>query len=87
MLVDGGARSTAGGFKLLRLLIAIKVLRVILLRTCLPRHAVIEPRLAGRRLQDEELVILTDSRNMPALLERWPLKQLQERPDEALSLE
>ncbi|MEK6201654.1 MAG: TrkH family potassium uptake protein, partial [Desulfobulbaceae bacterium] len=55
MLVGGGAGSTAGGFKLLRLLIAINVLRVILLRTCLPKHAVIEPRLAGRRLQDEEL--------------------------------
>jgi len=55
MLVGGGAGSTAGGFKLLRLLIAVSVFRVILLRTCLPRHAVIEPRLAGRRLQDEEI--------------------------------
>ena len=55
MLVGGGAGSTAGGFKLLRLLIAVSVFRVILLRTCLPRHAVIKPRLAGRRLQDEEI--------------------------------
>ena len=55
MLVGGGAGSTAGGFKLLRLLIAASVFRLILLRTCLPRHAVIEPRLAGRRLQDEEI--------------------------------
>jgi trk system potassium uptake protein TrkH len=52
MLVGGGAGSTAGGFKLLRLLIAASVFRLILLRTCLPKHAVIEPRLAGRRLQD-----------------------------------
>jgi len=55
MLVGGGAGSTAGGFKLLRLLIAVSVFRLILLRTCLPKHAVIEPRLAGRRLQNEEI--------------------------------
>jgi trk system potassium uptake protein TrkH len=55
MLMGGGAGSTAGGFKLLRLLIAASVLRLIVLRTCLPKHAVIEPRLAGRRLQDEEI--------------------------------
>jgi trk system potassium uptake protein len=55
MLVGGGAGSTAGGFKLLRLLIAVSVFRLILLRTCLPKQAVIEPRLAGRRLQDEEI--------------------------------
>ena len=55
MLVGGGAASTAGGFKLLRMLIAASVFRLILLRTCLPKHAVIEPRLAGRRLQDDEI--------------------------------
>ena len=55
MLVGGGAGSTAGGFKLLRLLIAASVFRLILLRTCLPKHAVIEPRLAGRPLQGEEI--------------------------------
>jgi len=55
MLVGGGTGSTAGGIKLLRLLIAVSVFRLILLRTCLPKHAIIEPRLAGRRLQDEEI--------------------------------
>ena len=55
MLVGAGVGSTAGGFKLLRLLIAASLFRLILLRTCLPKHAVIEPRLAGRRLQDEEI--------------------------------
>ena len=55
MLVGAGAGSTGGGFKLLRLLIAASVFRVILLRTCLPKHAVIDPRLAGRRLRDEEI--------------------------------
>jgi trk system potassium uptake protein TrkH len=55
MLVGGGAGSTAGGFKLLRLLVAVSVFRLILLRTCLPKHAVIEPRLAGRRLMGDEI--------------------------------
>jgi len=55
MLVGGGVGSTAGGFKLLRLLIAASVFRLILLRICLPKHAVIEPRLASSRLQDEEI--------------------------------
>jgi trk system potassium uptake protein TrkH len=55
MLVGGGVGSTAGGFKLLRLLIAASVFRLILLRTCLPKHAVIEPRLGGRRLDNDEL--------------------------------
>jgi len=55
MLVGGGVGSTAGGFKLLRLLIAVSVFRWILLQTCLPKHAVIDPRLAGRRLQGEEI--------------------------------
>ena len=55
MIAGGGLGSTAGGFKLLRLLIAASVFRLILLRACLPKHAVIEPRLAGRRLQEEEI--------------------------------
>ncbi len=55
MIVGGGVGSTAGGFKLLRLLIAVSVFRLLIVRTCLPRHAVIEPRLAGRRLQGDEI--------------------------------
>lgn len=55
MIVGGGVGSTSGGFKLLRLLIALSVFRLLIVRTCLPRHAVIEPRLAGRRLQGDEI--------------------------------
>gem|GEM_PF-3427598 len=36
-------------------MIAASVFRLILLRTCLPKHAVIEPRLADRRLHDEQI--------------------------------
>lgn len=55
MLVGGSTGSTAGGLKLLRLFIAASVLRLIILRTCLPKHAVIESRLTGRRLQSDEI--------------------------------
>lgn len=55
MLLGGGVGSTAGGFKLLRLLIALTVLRLIVRRACVPRHAVIEPSLAGRSLQADEI--------------------------------
>nr|WP_282560194.1 potassium transporter TrkG [Motilimonas cestriensis] len=57
MLIGGSAGSTAGGLKLLRLLIVISVLRLIILRTCLPKHAVVEPRLAGRRLGSDEIQV------------------------------
>lgn len=36
---------------------------------------------------EDELVLLTHSRNMPALQERWPLKPPREQPDEVVSLE
>jgi len=52
MAVGGGVGSTAGGFKILRLLIMINLLRVFLRRTCSNKHAVVEPRIAGRRMQD-----------------------------------
>lgn len=55
MLVGGSLGSTGGGFKVLRLLIAASVFRMFLLRTCLPKHAVLVPRVAGRRLQEEEI--------------------------------
>lgn len=63
MMIGGGVGSTAGGFKVLRLLILIQLLRVTVARTCLTRHAVMEPRLGRHRLgpdeiQDALLVIL-----------------------------
>jgi trk/ktr system potassium uptake protein len=55
MMVGGGAGSTAGGIKVLRLLIAASAFRLIVVRTGLTRHAVVEPRLGGRRLEGEEI--------------------------------
>lgn len=51
MLVGGASGSTAGGIKLLRLLVFLRLLQYFLRRTTLPPHAVIEPRLGGRALQ------------------------------------
>jgi trk system potassium uptake protein TrkH len=55
MAVGGGIGSTAGGFKILRLLIVIQLLRVALTRMSLPPHAVLDPRLAGERLSAAEI--------------------------------
>jgi len=55
MALGGGIGSTAGGFKILRLLIVIQLLRVALTRMSLARHAVLEPRLAGQRFSDAEI--------------------------------
>jgi trk system potassium uptake protein TrkH len=55
MLVGGSVGSTAGGFKLLRLLLLLRLLQLVVARAAAPRHAVIAPRLGERRLDDEDL--------------------------------
>jgi trk/ktr system potassium uptake protein len=56
MIVGGCVGSTAGGVKLLRVLILLRVARVALRRTGATSHAVIEPMLEGRRIEDSDLV-------------------------------
>lgn len=56
MLLGGSIGSTAGGIKLLRLLILLRLLQLWLRRTGAPPHAVVEPWLAGRRLESDELL-------------------------------
>ncbi len=55
MLVGGSVGSTAGGFKLLRLLLFLRLLHLVLARAAAARHAVIDARLGGRRVDDEDL--------------------------------
>lgn len=55
MFVGGGLGSTAGGVKIVRLLILLQIVRVFVLRTGLARHAVLEPRLGGRRLDAPDI--------------------------------
>jgi len=50
MTVGGGAGSTAGGFKVLRLLVLFRALGAAVTRSAMPRHAVRAPRMAGRPL-------------------------------------
>ncbi len=53
MLVGGSAGSSAGGVKLVRILLFFQILRLTLARTALPRHAVAEPGEA-RGIGDSE---------------------------------
>lgn len=56
MAVGGSVGSTAGGVKLLRMLILLRLIQTLLRRIAAPEHAVVEARLGGRRLEDEELI-------------------------------
>ncbi len=55
MLIGGSIGSTTGGIKLLRLLLILRLVQLLLQRAAAPRHAVIESRLGGHRLDDEDL--------------------------------
>jgi trk system potassium uptake protein len=52
MAIGGGVGSTAGGVKILRLLMVINLLRVILRKACASMHAVVKPRIAGQRMEE-----------------------------------
>lgn len=54
MLIGGSVGSSAGGFKILRLLILIRLLQLLLRRTTMPPHAVSDARLAGQKLDAED---------------------------------
>jgi len=55
MAIGGGVGSTAGGIKVLRLLIVLRMLQLVLRRTAMSAHAVQPARLAGRQLEPDEL--------------------------------
>lgn len=54
MIVGGSIGSTAGGIKLLRVLLVSRLLRTSLRRSGATQHAVIETWLGGRRIADED---------------------------------
>jgi len=56
MLVGGGVGSSAGGIKILRLLIFIRLLQLIISRTAMPPHAVVTPSLAGQKLENDDML-------------------------------
>jgi len=55
MLLGGGAGSTAGGIKILRLLILGQLLYIFLQRPSMPRQAIAEASLGRRRLETDEI--------------------------------
>ncbi|ANK83477.1 MAG: hypothetical protein TEF_13470 [Rhizobiales bacterium NRL2] len=55
MLVGGGLGSTAGGIKLLRLLILLHFLHLLVLRCSVSASAYVSARIGGRKLQDREI--------------------------------
>ncbi|MGR9114944.1 MAG: TrkH family potassium uptake protein [Gammaproteobacteria bacterium] len=55
MLVGGSLGSTAGGIKILRFLIVLRLLQFFIERTALPTHAVLERQLSGDKLESDEI--------------------------------
>lgn len=55
MLTGGSVGSTAGGFKILRLLILVRLVHILVIRPGLSPRAILEPRLGRQRLGDDEL--------------------------------
>jgi trk system potassium uptake protein TrkH len=54
MTAGGSVGSTAGGIKLLRLLVILRVIQLLIRRAGLPPHAVAKPMLNGRTLETGE---------------------------------
>jgi trk system potassium uptake protein TrkH len=55
MLIGGGLGSTAGGIKIFRVLVVMRLIALAVQRTRLPSHAVVEPRVGGERLDSTEI--------------------------------
>jgi trk system potassium uptake protein TrkH len=55
MAVGGGVGSTAGGMKLLRVLVLIRVIQLAILRAQLPPHAVVQPSVGARVLDPGQI--------------------------------
>lgn len=58
MLVGGDLGSTAGGIKLLRVVLLVRLVHLLVLRSTLPAHAVVAARVEGRRVAEPEIVAL-----------------------------
>lgn len=55
MLFGGSTGSTAGGIKILRLLIVLRLLQLLVLRTAIPAHAVVESKLGDDYLESKDI--------------------------------
>lgn len=55
MFIGGSVGSTAGGIKIIQLIIFLRLLQYLLIRTGAGPHAVLEPRLFGMALEQESI--------------------------------
>ncbi|HKJ09175.1 MAG TPA: potassium transporter TrkG [Gammaproteobacteria bacterium] len=55
MVVGGSVGSTAGGIKLLRLLVFLRLVQHTLKRAAMPAHAVVPPQLGGQKLDPDDI--------------------------------
>ncbi|GAB4228235.1 MAG: TrkH family potassium uptake protein [Chlamydiales bacterium] len=55
MLIGGGIGSTAGGFKILRFLFVISLLKWMVKRAGMSRHTAYDPLFAGQRFDEKEM--------------------------------
>ena len=55
MLIGGNIGSTAGGIKIIRLLVILKMIRFVVMSSGLAPSAVVQPRLMGRNLESVEI--------------------------------
>jgi trk system potassium uptake protein len=56
MAIGGGIGSTAGGVKLLRLVVFVRIVQLMILKTRLSPRAVVSNRISGREWSDDDLV-------------------------------
>jgi len=68
MIIGGGMGSTAGGVKLIRVVIAYKWIRWSLRRNFLPPRAIISVRLGDRLLEKEEIVKIVSESSLIIIL-------------------
>ncbi|MEJ2167218.1 MAG: potassium transporter TrkG [Desulfobacterales bacterium] len=55
MMIGGSPGSTAGGFKVMRLLLGMQLIYMLIMKSSLARHAVVSPQLWGRRLTPDDI--------------------------------
>ncbi len=55
MAIGGGMGSTAGGIKILRLLILVRLLQSVLTRMCATRHAVVDVHMGRHKLEARQI--------------------------------
>jgi trk system potassium uptake protein TrkH len=56
MAIGGSLGSTAGGIKILRLLVLLRLFQLAVRRIAVPSHAVVQAQLGGRHLEDDDVL-------------------------------